>query len=405
MEILPLNYDKYFKKVFSDTEIAKKFLEDFLDIKIAEIKLLEKDINLTNKARKIRFDFRCKGDDKHFIVEMQHHINDVVKRFYLYHSTNTSLQLENLPLAERTVLDRKTQKYHIKKIRDYSKVTPSISIIWFVDDSFRSDEDFLVFTVLPEKVKDFINDKKWGNLNEENLEKIIKKHDILKKLIRNRHRELDFLQENKMIYIFQKQVIKNNNEEKYFKWFDFADKSKKKDNKISDFPNYEEKVFKKLMHILSSKFVPEGELNEVENYFLAHEMLSSETNDFVQKRTDELRSELLEGLKKKDEIIEIKDEIIEKNNEIIEKNNGIIEKNNGIIEENKKRLKEKDNKLKKKDLKIKEIKYNKDLKIKEINKKLENEILNIARIMKKNGINIKEIKKLTKLSLMKINKL
>ncbi len=134
MEILTLNYDNTLKSIFY-TEIAKKFLEDFLDIKIAEIKLLEKDINLTNKARKIRFDFRCKGDDKHFIVEMQHHINDVVKRFYLYHSTNTSLQLENLPLSERIVLDRKTQKYQIKKIRDYSKVNHYI-IILVIDNYF-----------------------------------------------------------------------------------------------------------------------------------------------------------------------------------------------------------------------------------------------------------------------------
>ncbi|OQX97543.1 MAG: hypothetical protein B6I24_08505 [Bacteroidetes bacterium 4572_128] len=119
--------------------------------------------------------------------------------------------------------------------------------------------------------------------NEENLKKIIKKHEILKKLIRNKHRELDFLQENKMIYVFQKQVIKNKNKEKYFKWFDFADKSKKKNNKISDFPNYKDKIFKKLMHILSSKFAPEEDLNEIKNYFLVHEMLSSETNNFVQK--------------------------------------------------------------------------------------------------------------------------
>jgi len=65
MEILPLNYNNILKIIFY-TEIAKKFLENFLDIKIAKIKLLEKYINLTNKAREIRFDFRCKGD-KHFI--------------------------------------------------------------------------------------------------------------------------------------------------------------------------------------------------------------------------------------------------------------------------------------------------------------------------------------------------
>ncbi len=32
-----LNYDKYPKKAFSNVKIAKKFLEDFLDIEIAEI--------------------------------------------------------------------------------------------------------------------------------------------------------------------------------------------------------------------------------------------------------------------------------------------------------------------------------------------------------------------------------
>ena len=86
MDILPLTYDKYFKKAFSNLTIAKKFLEDFLDIEIAEISHLETDFNLTNKSRELRFDFRCKGDDKHFIVEMQQWYKpDVVKRFYLYH--------------------------------------------------------------------------------------------------------------------------------------------------------------------------------------------------------------------------------------------------------------------------------------------------------------------------------
>ncbi len=33
----PLNYDRFFKKVFSDDEIAKTFLEDLLDIEIEQI--------------------------------------------------------------------------------------------------------------------------------------------------------------------------------------------------------------------------------------------------------------------------------------------------------------------------------------------------------------------------------
>ena len=42
MYLAPLNYDRFFKKVFSQTHIAKAFLEDLLDTPIEEIKLLER---------------------------------------------------------------------------------------------------------------------------------------------------------------------------------------------------------------------------------------------------------------------------------------------------------------------------------------------------------------------------
>ena len=44
MYLAPLNYDRYFKKVFSDLKIAKYFLQDFFDIEIEsrEVKVLEK---------------------------------------------------------------------------------------------------------------------------------------------------------------------------------------------------------------------------------------------------------------------------------------------------------------------------------------------------------------------------
>ncbi len=34
MYVAPLNYDRYFKKVFSDEKIATAFLQDFLDVEI-----------------------------------------------------------------------------------------------------------------------------------------------------------------------------------------------------------------------------------------------------------------------------------------------------------------------------------------------------------------------------------
>ena len=37
MYLAPLNFDRFFKKVFSDPEIAKTFLEDFLDTEIESL--------------------------------------------------------------------------------------------------------------------------------------------------------------------------------------------------------------------------------------------------------------------------------------------------------------------------------------------------------------------------------
>ena len=378
MDILPLTYDKYFKKAFSNLTIAKKFLEDFLDIEIAEISHLETDFNLTNKSRELRFDFRCKGDDKHFIVEMQQWYKpDVVKRFYLYHCTNTALQLENLPKTKRHIYDKETKSYVLKEIKDYSKLTPSITIIWFVDDSFRYKEDYLVFTILPEKTKDFILDESWEkltNFDKGQLQKLYKKRNVLKKLINKKNRDLDFLQKNKMIYIFQKQVLRNKKNKKYFDWFDFANKSKNKENKNSDFSNYQKKgVFKELMRILSSKFVSEEELNEAKNYCDNYEAYVEQTNNFIKKNYNEIRSEFLEEAKERETIIAIKEE---------------------IIKENKEKLKENKEKLKEKDLKLENLK-----------KEKYNEMLSIAKFMKKSGIDIEEISKSTKISIEEIKKI
>ena len=69
MYLAPLNYDRFFKKVFSHTHIAKAFLEDFLDVTIEEITLLERTHLMTNSAMKIEVDFRCKIAGNNFILK------------------------------------------------------------------------------------------------------------------------------------------------------------------------------------------------------------------------------------------------------------------------------------------------------------------------------------------------
>jgi len=45
MSLAPLNYDRFFIKVFNDSKIAKRFLEDFLDAEILEIEKLDRKHN------------------------------------------------------------------------------------------------------------------------------------------------------------------------------------------------------------------------------------------------------------------------------------------------------------------------------------------------------------------------
>jgi len=48
MYLAPLNDDRFFKKVFSETRIAKRFLEDFFDIEISEMELLPTKRKITD---------------------------------------------------------------------------------------------------------------------------------------------------------------------------------------------------------------------------------------------------------------------------------------------------------------------------------------------------------------------
>ena len=71
MYLAPLNYDRYFRKVFSDTGIAKRFLEDFFDTKIDFIELLTPHHKLTDDSAAVEFDFRCRIGEQYVIIDMQ----------------------------------------------------------------------------------------------------------------------------------------------------------------------------------------------------------------------------------------------------------------------------------------------------------------------------------------------
>jgi hypothetical protein len=95
--LAPLNYDRFFKKVFSDLTVAQAFLSDVFGVPVEIIEKLERKNRVTDRAMGVEFDFRCKIQGQHVVVEMQQwYKTDVVKRFYLYHSLQSVLQLELL---------------------------------------------------------------------------------------------------------------------------------------------------------------------------------------------------------------------------------------------------------------------------------------------------------------------
>lgn len=263
MYLAPLNYDRYFKKVFSDTTIAKCFLEDFLGFEIQEIELLSINHKLTDDASAVEFDFRCKIDERYIIIDMQQWYKpDIVHRFYVYHCVNTALQLETLPLKSFSLGEKPVKE---KKIKDYAEILPVITLIWMADDNLNFNEDYVSYTMTPEIVSHFLTDNLlW---QKPNITRILKEREKALAQMTNKTRGLDFLQENKLIYAFQKNIVKNGRFTSYHKWFELAEKTKNRLNKKAEFLKYkDDQILTKLMKRISKEALGAEDFTYIDDY-------------------------------------------------------------------------------------------------------------------------------------------
>ncbi len=283
--LAPLNYDRFFRKIFKDEQIAKSFLEDFLNVKIESITKLDEISRLTDKSRIVEFDYRCKINGKYIIIDMQQWYKpDVVQRFYVYHTANTVLQLEDMktkmiPIVSTDELKGSSQG---KEIRDYRLLEPVLTLIWMVSDKLGFESDYVSYKLLPEAVSAFIENKTiWY---KENVQALIEKREVLLTLLENNSKEINFLPKNKLIFMFQKNIVENfeiakakatieSKEEteltKYSRWFDFAQKTLKKDNSKKDFLEYKDDIlFKEIMRRLD-----QSELTELDKQYINDQRL------------------------------------------------------------------------------------------------------------------------------------
>jgi hypothetical protein len=261
MYLAPLNYDRYFKKVFSDTKIAKRFLEDFFDFTIDELEVLPTKHKITDNATAVEFDFRCKIQDKHIIIDMQQWFKpDIVKRFYMYHSMNTVLQLEKMP--DKSIPLEENKK---KEIKDYDRLIPVITLIWLADDNLNFTEDFVSYTMTSETVNDFIRNKNlW---KKDNILELITEREKCLATIDNKTKKLDFLQKNKLIYAFQPNIVKNKKYSKYLPWFELAEKTKNKLNEKGWFDEYlKDEIFTEIIKRINTESFDQSDWEYIDNY-------------------------------------------------------------------------------------------------------------------------------------------
>jgi hypothetical protein len=267
MYLAPFNYDRFFERVFKHTHIAKRFLEDMLNVEIEEIEPLPRKNKITDDAAFVEFDYRCKIKGNYVIVDMQQwYKQDVVKRFYLYFCNNTSLQLESI--KPQIIPLTKNKQY---KTKNYEDIEPAITIIWMADDNLGFVDDIIAFTMLPELFSAFIKDETlWAN---KNIDDIVAFRNKLLAIAQNDTKNLSFLSKNRLLFALQGNIVlnhklgKNENLEKCIDWFLFAEKTKNKDNKPEDFESFKkEPIMMEVIELLKTSELTQDDFEYITDY-------------------------------------------------------------------------------------------------------------------------------------------
>ena len=261
MYLAPLNYDRFFKKVFSDTKIAKCFLEAFLGVVIDSIELVGTSYKVTDDATVVVFDYRCKINGQFVVIDMQQwYKTDIVKRFYVYHALDSALQLETM--TTQVVKIGKDKEYRTKS---YDDLKPALTLIWMANDTLGFTEDYISYALFPEQTADFVkNDDLWATKDIEKLEK--ERQNILS-LLNNKTKGLDFLPKNRLIYMFQKNIINNAQLTEYFEWFELAEITLNKDNTKKDFAKFEKNpILMEVMRRINKDSLDSIDYSEIKDF-------------------------------------------------------------------------------------------------------------------------------------------
>ncbi len=296
MYLAPLNYDRFFKKVFSDLGIARRFLEDFLDIQIEKLEFLPGKHSITNDAQIVEFDFHCTTANERFIIEMQQwYKQDVVQRFYVYHALGAALQLEDMPKKLIPLPEGKT-----KKIKDYGELLPTITIIWMVHDTLNFTDDYISYILTPEYITSFLQDSElWTS---ENCQMILEKRNKMNNLLTNAKKNINFLKKNKLIYAFQKNIVENKKLSKYYDWFEFAQKTLEKVADRFAYDKYrKDDIFCEMIRRLKTSLEEDDSIAYIKNYEEYQEGIERYNIGVKKEQREEYEEQLSEAKAREEE--------------------------------------------------------------------------------------------------------
>jgi hypothetical protein len=176
-------------------------------------------------------------------------------------------------LPEKTVAAGSSQK---RDTPDYHYLEPVITLIWMAHDNMGFSDDFVSYILTPEVLAEFIKDTPlWQVDNFADL--IIQREKVLK-VMNNQTRQIGFLSKNKLIYAFQQNIVSNKKFTKYVKWFQFAEKTRNKDNSKADFTEFEQlPIFQEVMKRINRSDLKGEDFQYIDDYekfqkqFLQHE--------------------------------------------------------------------------------------------------------------------------------------
>jgi hypothetical protein len=166
------------------------------------------------------------------------------------------------------------------------ELEPVITIIWMAQDNFGLDTDYVEYNLFPKAFGDFVRDPKLCELSKEDLE--VRRMSLIQDPETDR-RKLSFLEENRLIFVFQANIVKNKPNTRYAKWFEFAEKTRNPNNQAADFDNFvHHSIFAQMIHRLSVSHTDNQDLIKEmgeEAYYAARklgdQMQKEEEKDFL----------------------------------------------------------------------------------------------------------------------------